>query len=223
MTRRITKDDSTIDPSVSIAQSEQDKPKKSKRAVHAAVFRSEDGQTIYEATLVRTIIRDGKTYTRVKREAPKSRATRLGEEVEKWEGIIGCLDEVITKLESLDGRPEQDGVSTPDIVKGLFERANSSLGDLGYDEAESLQSEMEEWRDNLPENLQSSSKYDMLDEAANTLGDIVSGIQDVDTEIEWDPDTQTVQELIDLLTSTKDAIQEAVDNAAGVEFPGMFS
>lgn len=60
-------------------------------------------------------------------------------------------------------------------------------------DVEQLKEELEEWLDNLPENLQSSNKADMLQEAIDNLENI------------WE-ELENIQEL-----------------QHDVEFPGMFS
>jgi hypothetical protein len=57
---------------------------------------------------------------------------------------------------------------------------------------EELKGEIEEWRDNLPENLQGGEKYSALDECASNL------------------------------ESTESSLEEADSNVESVEFPGMF-
>jgi len=44
---------------------------------------------------------------------------------------------------------------------------------------EELQGEEEEYRDNIPENLQGSERYEKADEACDMLGDAVSTLEDV--------------------------------------------
>ncbi len=59
-------------------------------------------------------------------------------------------------------------------------------------EVESLHDEIQEWHDNLPDALQSSQKGDDLDECASALDDVMNNLQ------------------------------EAIDNAGNVTFPGMY-
>jgi flagellar hook-associated protein FlgK len=59
-------------------------------------------------------------------------------------------------------------------------------------EVSDLRSELEEWRDNLPENLQSGSKSEELEEAISSL-----------------------QQL-------EDDIENVFDSFGGIEFPGMY-
>ncbi len=44
---------------------------------------------------------------------------------------------------------------------------------------EGLQAEEEESRDNIPENLQGSERYEKADEACEALGDAVSGLDEI--------------------------------------------
>ena len=60
-------------------------------------------------------------------------------------------------------------------------------------DVEQLREELEEWLDNLPENLQSSNKADMLQEAIHNLENITDELENIQ-ELQHD-----------------------------VEFPGMFS
>jgi len=76
-------------------------------------------------------------------------------------------------------------------AKRLEEIVLSSLG-TAKDEVEALKDELQEWLDNMPENLQGSSKAEALEEA------------------------------IGQLEATMDSIDEAIENAGSVEFPGMF-
>lgn len=44
---------------------------------------------------------------------------------------------------------------------------------------EGIQGEEEEYRDNIPENLQGSARYEAADEACDTLGEAVDGLEDI--------------------------------------------
>jgi predicted DNA-binding protein len=55
-------------------------------------------------------------------------------------------------------------------------------------DVEQLREELEEWLDNLPENLQSSNKADMLQEAIYNLeniGDELENIQELQHDVEF--------------------------------------
>lgn len=49
---------------------------------------------------------------------------------------------------------------------------------------EDLQTEEEYYRDNMPENLQGSERYEQADEAVSNLEDAVSSLEDVISSIE---------------------------------------
>ena len=48
---------------------------------------------------------------------------------------------------------------------------------------EDIQGEEEEYRDNIPENLQGSAQYEVADEACDTLGEAVDGLEDIITSL----------------------------------------
>lgn len=48
---------------------------------------------------------------------------------------------------------------------------------------EDLQGEEEEYRDNIPENLQGSERYEKADEACDTLSGAVDGLEDIITSL----------------------------------------
>lgn len=49
---------------------------------------------------------------------------------------------------------------------------------------EDLQAEEEEYRDNMPENLQGSERYEVTDAACDNLSDAVSDLEEVISSIE---------------------------------------
>lgn len=86
------------------------------------------------------------------------------------------------------------------------------LADLDYSGLEELKDELESWKDNLPENLQSSNKASMLDDAISQLESAISALGNVNLEPDFDDIENVAQE-----------IEDAVAEAESVEFPGMFS
>ena len=60
-------------------------------------------------------------------------------------------------------------------VVGQLEDLKSTLEDL--------QGEEEEYRDNIPENLQGSERYEKADEACDTLSGAVDGLEDIITSL----------------------------------------
>jgi len=67
------------------------------------------------------------------------------------------------------------------------ERLEAVAGDVGRaaEEVRELISELESWRDNLPESLQGGSKSDELDDAINALETIADELEAVDIEVEF--------------------------------------
>ena len=56
-------------------------------------------------------------------------------------------------------------------VADQLEELKSTLEDIQYEE--------EECRDNIPDNLKGSARYEAADEACNTLSDAVSDLEDI--------------------------------------------
>lgn len=52
-------------------------------------------------------------------------------------------------------------------------------------EIDNLQQEMQDWYDNMPENLQSSTKGEEVEAAAQQLADIKDGLESVDWEVNF--------------------------------------
>jgi len=62
-----------------------------------------------------------------------------------------------------------------------FSEAQSMIIDA-KSEAESLRDELQEWLDNLPENLQSGSKADELQDAISNLEEFISHCEDAEND-----------------------------------------
>lgn len=52
------------------------------------------------------------------------------------------------------------------------------------DQLETLQTEEEEYRDNIPENFQSGERYEHIEEICESLSDAVSSLEDATSSIE---------------------------------------
>lgn len=85
-------------------------------------------------------------------------------------------------------------VSRDDPPESRSDRLAIAVSDMenAKTEVESLKDELQNWHDNLPENLQSGSKADELDES-------ISALEEVEQELD-----------------------SAISSAEGVSFPGMF-
>lgn len=60
-------------------------------------------------------------------------------------------------------------------VADQLEELKSTLGDIRAEE--------ENYRDSIPENLQGSARYEVADEACDTLGEAVDGLEDIITSL----------------------------------------
>lgn len=63
------------------------------------------------------------------------------------------------------------------IRRSELEKIAEAITDL-KEQLETLQEEEEEYRDNMPENLQGSERYEKADEACDNLYAAVSGLED---------------------------------------------
>lgn len=63
-------------------------------------------------------------------------------------------------------------------IQGIADQLEELKGNL-----ELLQEEEEEYRDNIPENLQGSVRYEKAEEACDALSDAVSNLEDVITSL----------------------------------------
>ena len=71
--------------------------------------------------------------------------------------------------------------SLPESRSERFGAAMSLVSD-GQSECESLRDELQDWKDNLPENLQNGSKADEIEEAISSLENIISELESVSGE-----------------------------------------
>lgn len=178
------------------------------------MFRSEDGKMVFDKSRKRTLVVDGTTYTRVPREKPKSRATRCAE------GTMS-LDEVKSKLEEIRDEVTDEDYTITDLEE-ILKRIEEVVSTVDVSTIEELADEMENWRDNYPENLQSTDKYEAIDTAAETLREQADNLNDLTFEkIEADDD-DVKDALGEALGERIDTIETAIDELNNVEFPGMF-
>lgn len=116
-----------------------------------------------------------------------------------------------------------------------FRAAKVRIDSLGVDtdEFESLKEEIESWRDNMPENMQNSDKYNLLDDIANCLDSVCSELNAIEVPTlemaEKDEDVNVAElaaviedvELVDTLNTFAEECEAQADEADNVEFPGM--
>jgi nucleoid DNA-binding protein len=104
--------------------------------------------------------------------------------------VQNIVDEIKAKLgKKADVDMEKDPTpnSRADQLALIKARVEECAGDV-----ESLKDELQDWKDNLPENLQDGDKGSQLETA------------------------------IDALDAVKDSIEEAANECDSVEFPGMY-
>ena len=64
-------------------------------------------------------------------------------------------------------------------LQEIIEQIDAIMGAL-----EDLQQEEEECRDNMPENLQCSERYERADDACNNMNDAISSLEDAISSLE---------------------------------------
>jgi hypothetical protein len=135
-----------------------------------------------------------------------------------------------------------------------YTKTETTIGDAvsnAMSEFESLSSELRDWYDNMPENLQGGSKGDMLQEAADRLEgfsepSVPEELGTIKLNVITDRRARSrsarCDEAVSLLNNVKGVLEEIeegakhydkaqeliqeldeiIDEAEGVEFPGMF-
>ena len=170
----------------------------------------------------------------------KSRATRYSEAISEIGILRDTFENMQTALNDVG-----EAIETKDVAETADEKldAITTLGDKiavaekiiaensgAFDEIDSgvfeeLRDELQNWRDNLPENLQSSSKADTLDESVSSLEEVIQFVEDI-TSASGDFSGASGFEA-EAVQTRLDALETAIENidnleCTDVEFPGMF-
>jgi t-SNARE complex subunit (syntaxin) len=189
-----------------------------------AKFISADGKEIYDGSRKRTIILDDVEYKRVPKPKYKSRATRCAESSGAIEDISCQVETMIGELEGLSA---ENGI---DQIKDLSSSISETLQGIDLSELESLRDEIEQWKSGMEgTGLESTEKYQTLEECYGYLDEAISTIESIDTLEAIEP-TQSLEETDEKIDSfISDAqqivseLQEAVGTLESCEFPGMYS
>lgn len=93
-----------------------------------------------------------------------------------------AVDKLVEKMKSEFGEGATVQVQDATPPESRAERFSAATGLVGEarSEAETLRDELQEWKDNIPENMQSGSKADELDEAISSLEEFISGAEDLE-------------------------------------------
>lgn len=91
---------------------------------------------------------------------------------------VGVSSRSVQAYESGEKKPRQA------MMAKLAKALKVSIRFLSDDECEDLQAEEEDYRDNMPENLQGSEKYEKADEACDNLSEAVDNLEEVISSIE---------------------------------------
>jgi hypothetical protein len=136
-------------------------------------------------------------------------------------------DEARTIADSITGESHQ-------TIGGLRQaqvRINALNLAPTVDELETLKDEIESWRDNMPENLQGSEKYNTLDETANLLEGVIGELGSLqppnlqlpekDQDVDLERTKAGLGDLAAALRQYAEAIDSQTIELENAEFPGM--
>ena len=155
----------------------------------------------------------------------KSRADRRDEAVSELSSLRDELESLKDELDSLEGEQAvdegeaklegatSDKKSIEEEKEALISQAAGIADGVDTSEVESLLDELENWKSGMEgTNLESTSKYQMLDEAVTYLQEAVDQLSSLPS-IE---DLDSIEEVINYL-------DDVISNLESVEFPGMYS
>ncbi len=108
---------------------------------------------------------------------------RISITVDQKGARVETIDKIIEK--EIRKKYPDAGISverkeTPESRSERFDEALSSVSDA-KSEAENLRDELQEWLDNLPENLQSGNKADELQSAIDELEEFISNCEELES------------------------------------------
>lgn len=173
----------------------------------------------------------------------KSRATRFSAAInaisllrEEFESMKSALDTLASATEAADEANKSgtvgEKIDTQDTLQKAKESAEIELGEHSeaFDNAdvcafEELRDELQNWLDNLPENLQNGSKADTLSDSISSLEEVISYVEDINSAGNdfSAADGFSLSDIEERVGALETAIENC-ENAEGtdVEFPGMF-
>lgn len=166
----------------------------------------------------------------------QSRATRAAEAATIFSDAAGKLREVIDELKDLQGDQEAEleevegeehlTVSQKDNRRAAFDalvsKAKTALEHVGSDQVQELTDEMGSWRDNMQgTNLENTSKYTTVEEAAAALEDVTQEIDNLDLAPE-PAEGESPEDFVCTLEEIADTLETQAENLGYIEFPGMY-
>lgn len=151
-----------------------------------------------------------------------SRATRR-------DAVCSLLMKVVEKLREISGSLEKttetEEIKDKEQTIQKINDAQTLINELSPGDFEDLKDEMESWASNMEgTNLEYTSRYENVSEAANVLGDVVSSIESINAP-DIDLTNLTAESIKDFVSDIKeiaDEIENTVGDAENIEFPGMY-
>lgn len=151
-----------------------------------------------------------------------SRAKRRDNVCESLRNVVEKLREISDSLEEIE---EIADIKQKECATQKINEAKTLIEELDFRELENLKDELESWASNMEgTNLEYTSRYETVSDAANTLSDIVSNFESVNApEINIENLTiEDIEEFVNDIKEIADEIESIIDDAEGIEFPGMY-
>ena len=181
-----------------------------RRPVTQGYYKAEDGETRYLPFTSKTVEEGGKRWTRIPKPKPKTQSDLRDEIVAALESTKGIYEEVLNLIEeTVANTPEDQDAHVENAEVATMLHGSTNPMDNEND-IEGLKDELQEWFDNLPQQLQDA--IDLLESAQSDLGKFEEPphyIEDIDEA------QSAYQQAIETLDSV-------IDNLQSVEFPRMY-
>lgn len=187
--------------------------------------------------LVSKINKDGQDWTRIPKPVPETRSDRRNSAVSSVQSVVDNLDAAIEAVDGLPENPEDRGmvdlcVDEPEFIrlkaewaeaKAAIEEDVSAACSFDLSDAQStledLKDELDSWKENLPESLQSGSKADELQEAVDALDSAISTLEGGSTP---EFDSEDLDETKSQMETARTELEDAISEMEEVSFPGMY-
>lgn len=151
-----------------------------------------------------------------------SRRDRCSEAASNFESAANDLRDIVSEMgEELEKYGDAcDDQEVPEaLIDGWRDRLKAI--EVGMDEFEELKGEMENWRDNTPENLQGTDKYGEMSDCCDALDNLTSMEFEIPQIDEGVVTVLSLKSLVETLEEAADNMDQIADEANGIDFPGM--
>lgn len=151
-----------------------------------------------------------------------SRSNRRDEACSLLTKVADKLREISVSLEDIE---ETEEIKDRNQKTKEIESAKALIAEIDSGEFESLKDEMESWASGMEgTNLEHTSKYETVSEAANALGDVVSNLEGIsvpDIDLK-NLSAEDIKNFVQDIVEIADNIENIIGDAESIEFPGMY-